>query len=47
MTQVGFFEVVVLPMFHSLVAVLPGAQVMLNLVSENYLTWRSLQEQAP
>ena len=39
----GFFEVVVLPMFQSLAAVLPGAQVMLNLVSENYYTWRSLQ----
>lgn len=38
--QVGFFEVVVLPMFRSLVTVLPGAQVMLDAVSDNYMMWR-------
>ena len=44
--QVGFFEFVVLPMFQSLAAVLPGAQVMLNAVSENYLMWRTESEQS-
>ena len=38
--QVGFFEVVVLPMFQSLVAVIPGAQNTLNIVSDNYYMWR-------
>ena len=38
--QVGFFEVVVLPMFQSLVAVIPGAQAVLNVVSDNYYMWR-------
>lgn len=44
--QVPFFEVVVLPLYQSLVAVLPGAQHMLNAVSENYMMWRSASEQA-
>lgn len=44
--QVAFFEVVVLPMFQSMAAVLPGAQVMLNAVSENYVMWRSESEQS-
>ena len=44
--QVGFFEVVVLPMFQSMVTVLPGAQVMLNAVSDNYLMWRTESQQS-
>ena len=44
--QVGFLEVVVLPMFQSMVAVVPGAQLMLNAVADNYLMWRTESQQS-
>ena len=39
--QVGFFEVIALPLFKSLVTVTPGAQAMLNAANVNYCKWRS------
>lgn len=38
--QVGFFEVVAMPLFRSLVAVIPGAQPLLDAASDNYFIWR-------
>ncbi|KAK9804098.1 hypothetical protein WJX73_007221 [Symbiochloris irregularis] len=42
--QVGFFEVVALPMLRSLAAVVPAAEVLLVGASDNYLIWRSENE---
>lgn len=39
--QVGFFEVVAMPLFRSLVAVVPGAQPLLDAASDNYFIWRA------
>ena len=40
LAQVGFFEVVVMPLYQSLSVVVPAAHSMLATVSENYLMWR-------
>lgn len=39
-TQVGFFEVVALPLFTNIRAVLPAAEPMLEAVLGNYARWR-------
>ena len=41
MRQVGFLEVVALPLFRSLAAIVPGSAYMLNGAMENYYMWRS------
>ena len=43
-SQIGFMEVVVLPMFKSLTAAVPGANEMLDRVTKNYGMWRSLSD---
>ena len=44
--QVGFFEVVVLPLFRAFVTIFPRAQPMLERVEDNYQMWRDLEIQA-
>lgn len=39
--QVGFFELVALPLLTQMTAVLPGAQAMLDKANKNYLMWRA------
>ena len=38
--QVGFFEVVGLPLFQSMATVVPGAHVLLEATTANYTLWR-------
>ena len=38
--QVGFFEVVALPLFQAIVAIAPCAQHMLDAANDNYCMWR-------
>ena len=45
--QVGFFEIVALPLYQSMAAVLPGAQPMLNGAMDNYYLWRSEMDNTP
>lgn len=45
--QVGFLEVVVLPMMKLFAACVPGAQVMLDATTQNYLMWRAENEGMP
>ena len=40
-TQVAFFEVVALPLFNSLAAVLPGAHWLQKAAAQNYYRWMS------
>lgn len=39
--QVGFFEVVALPLFGTMAKVLPAAQHMLRAAQDNYSRWRA------
>ncbi len=41
--QVGFFEIVAMPMFRSYVELIPGAQPLLDGVMANYEYWHGLQ----
>ena len=43
--QVGFFEVIVMPLFKAMADVLPAAQPMLDAATKNYYCWR-MQKQA-
>merc|ERR1719424_1680449 len=45
-TQIGFFELVVVPLFRSLVSVAPRARPVLDAVISNYEGWRELGRQA-
>jgi hypothetical protein len=42
-TQVGFFDFVVLPLFHALAAAFPSTQPILTGVEANYQTWKSME----
>ena len=42
--QVGFFEIVALPLLRSYVEVIPCAQPMLDGMLSNYEYWRSLEK---
>ena len=42
--QVGFFEIVALPLFNGFVELIPGAKAMLDGVLANYDHWHSLQQ---
>lgn len=42
--QVGFFEIVALPLFKSFVELIPSAQPMLDGVMANYDYWHGLQQ---
>ena len=42
--QVGFFEIVALPLFNGFVELIPDARPMLDGVMENYEYWHSLQK---
>ena len=39
-TQVGFFDIVALPLFQSLAAAFPGAAPLLEAVRDNYAMWK-------
>lgn len=43
--QVGFFEVVALPLFRCMATVVPGARSMLDGSIKNYMMWRLDSEQ--
>ena len=40
--QVGFFEIVALPMFSSYVSAMPQSQPLLDAVMKNYHYWHTL-----
>mmetsp|Transcript_29009 Transcript_29009/g.75040 ORF Transcript_29009/g.75040 Transcript_29009/m.75040 type:complete len:974 (+) Transcript_29009:37-2958(+) len=44
-SQVGFFDVVVLPLFQALTGLLPGVQPLLDGVEANYRFWKAEQQQ--
>ncbi|KAK9824027.1 hypothetical protein WJX72_007091 [[Myrmecia] bisecta] len=44
-SQVGFFEVVVLPLFRAFITIFPRAQPMLERVEDNYQMWRDIEVQ--
>lgn len=39
--QVGFFEIVAMPLLKSMAAAFPGVHIMLDAANQNYMMWRA------